>query len=164
MPLTINVGLARKASRDFKSRGCSINLTAELDSALLGTPQRLQEEVAGLFKHAEEALEHQQVRMSAVAVLTAASSVAPSNAQNGTTTSPKAPRPATRNQLRALRNVCERLGLDLDQICPSETGISTSQLDIRQASRLIDLLRARERRIHTEIADHNGVPLEARPR
>ncbi|QOV89759.1 hypothetical protein [Humisphaera borealis] len=36
MPLSINVGLSRKASRDYQSTGYSINVTAELDQALLG--------------------------------------------------------------------------------------------------------------------------------
>ena len=31
MPLSINVGLSRKASRDYQSTGVSINVTAELD-------------------------------------------------------------------------------------------------------------------------------------
>lgn len=32
MPLSINVGLSRKASRDYQSTGVSINVTAELDT------------------------------------------------------------------------------------------------------------------------------------
>lgn len=41
MPLAVNVGLNRKASRDFQSFGCSINLSAELDSGLINDPSRL---------------------------------------------------------------------------------------------------------------------------
>jgi hypothetical protein len=49
MPLNINVGLSRKASRDFQSTGYSINLVAELDSALLAHPDELQEQIADLY-------------------------------------------------------------------------------------------------------------------
>ena len=41
MPLTINVGLSRKASKDYQSTGVSINVTAELDSAFLSKPDQL---------------------------------------------------------------------------------------------------------------------------
>ncbi len=40
MPLSINVGLSRKASRDYQSTGVSINVTAELDQALAGQARR----------------------------------------------------------------------------------------------------------------------------
>lgn len=40
MPLSINVGLSRKASRDYQSTGVSINVTAELDQTLLARPER----------------------------------------------------------------------------------------------------------------------------
>ena len=39
MPVVVNVGLNRKASRDYQSTGLSINLSAELDSGLI-TAQR----------------------------------------------------------------------------------------------------------------------------
>ena len=38
MPLSINVGLSRKASKDYQSTGVSINVTAELDQSLLAKP------------------------------------------------------------------------------------------------------------------------------
>lgn len=59
MPLTINVGLSRKSSENYQSRGVSINVSAELDQSLLADPHRLQREIAGLYVQAEEALEEQ---------------------------------------------------------------------------------------------------------
>ena len=59
MPLVVNVGLNRKASRDFQSFGCSINLSAELDSGLINDPARLQAEVAKVYAQAQAALESQ---------------------------------------------------------------------------------------------------------
>jgi hypothetical protein len=63
MPLTVNVGLNRKASRDFQSAGVSINLSAELDMGLLGDPPRLQHEVAKVYAQASEAIDRQLASM-----------------------------------------------------------------------------------------------------
>jgi hypothetical protein len=52
MPLVVNVGLNRKASRDYQSAGVSINLSAELDSGLINDPARLQAEVAKVYAQA----------------------------------------------------------------------------------------------------------------
>lgn len=59
MPLTINVGLSRKASKDFQSAGYSLNLTAELDQALLGRPDELQQQIDALYRQAEDAIDRQ---------------------------------------------------------------------------------------------------------
>ena len=59
MPLSINVGLSRKASKDFQSTGVSINVTAELDQALLARPDELQRQIHGLYDQARRALDHQ---------------------------------------------------------------------------------------------------------
>ena len=56
MPLTLNVGLSRKTSENYNSKGVSINLTAELDQALLNRPDELQDRVAALYREAEVAL------------------------------------------------------------------------------------------------------------
>ena len=62
-----------------------------------------------------------------------------SNGSNGHT-----PRPATESQLRALHSICRRLQCELAQECHDEFGVSVAQLDVRQASRLIDLLKHRQ--------------------
>ena len=59
MPLVVNVGLNRKASRDYQSAGLSINLSAELDSGLINDPARLQAEVAKVYAQAQAALDSQ---------------------------------------------------------------------------------------------------------
>ena len=70
MPLVVNVGLNRKASRDFQSFGCSINLAAELDSALINDPSRLQAEVAKVYAQAQAALESQVHSMTVTGIST----------------------------------------------------------------------------------------------
>jgi hypothetical protein len=59
IPLSINVGLSRKASRDYQSRGASINVCAELDHSLLARPDELQRQVDDLFAQASAALDRQ---------------------------------------------------------------------------------------------------------
>src|SRR5438105_4063921 len=57
MPLTVNVGLSRKASRDYQSTGVSINVTAELDQSLLAHPQELQRRIDDLYCQAQAAID-----------------------------------------------------------------------------------------------------------
>src|ERR1035437_7923264 len=59
MPLSIRVGLSRKASKDFQSTGVSIDVSAELDQALLARPDDLQMQVANLYQQAQVALDRQ---------------------------------------------------------------------------------------------------------
>src|SRR5690349_17823069 len=59
MPLSVNVGLSRKASKDYQSTGVSINVAAELDQSLLARPEELQQQIDGLYAQAEQALDRQ---------------------------------------------------------------------------------------------------------
>ena len=139
MPLTINVGLSRKSSHNYQSEGVSINVTAELDQALLGRPEHLQREIAGLYHQAETAIQSQinpptrgRTRQQ------------PQPAQNGAQSAPQnGQRLATASQLRALQGICKRLEVDLESEAHNEFGIGTNQLDIRQASVLIHPLKQR---------------------
>ena len=54
-------------------------------------------------------------------------------------------RPATESQMRALRAICKRGRLDLDREAHEEFGVeSAEQLDVKQASHLIDSLKERQ--------------------
>lgn len=53
-------------------------------------------------------------------------------------------RPATDSQLRALRAICKRSQFDLEMEAHDEFGLIAAQLDVRQASQLIDLLKNRQ--------------------
>ena len=170
MPLLINVGLNRKASKDFQSVGVSLNMTAELDQGLLADPPRLQSEVQRIYSLAEDALERQISTMSA--------EPAPKQDASAKATTPGVPpagqpqlghangsnhgnghsnghatngsayggmiRPATESQVRALRAIAKRNRLDLDREAHEEFGVEgADQLDVKQASALIDLLKDR---------------------
>jgi hypothetical protein len=172
MPLTVNVGISRKASANYQSAGLSINLTAELDQSLLADPPRLQSEIDRIYRQAEEALDRK-----AGGVTTAAPATEPhaaissamdrpaerhgvaangsgngnghgNGSQNGHATNGSAYggmiRPATESQVRALRAICKRHRLDLDREAHEEFGVEgADQLDVKQASALIDLLKDR---------------------
>jgi hypothetical protein len=171
MPLTVNVGLNRKHSKNFQSSGTSINITAELDQSLLANSQKLQDEIAGLYHQAENALTRQALRerqyAQAINALPAAStsSLANSPAQASSSSASPAsasepPRRATRNQLRALHRIAQELEIDLDAACIQAVGRRWDILDLREASRMIDLLRARQQRQGQDPASnpsHNGV-------
>jgi hypothetical protein len=171
MPLSINVGLSRKASENYQSAGVSINVTAELGQSLLARPDELQQEIAGLYAQAQQALDRQLP--------------APNNApQRGP--EPQAPRNAARysrnggdgngehngnggyrngnghhghngqsngsnrrnggsmtdSQRRAIDAISRRLNLDPDHEAREVLGLGMDQLTIRQASELIDHLKS----------------------
>ena len=190
MPFIINVGVSRKASKDFQSTGYSLNLTAELDSGLLADSNRLQNEIERIYSQATIALNRQvegsvgqqktTTNTPASVTVTVASLDSLQNQsinrhQQHATTRPSgvlrvAPmssvenpvvetvtnnfnsngfhiqplRPATDSQMRALKAIARRLQCDLDIEAHDEFAVSLSQLDVRQASRLIDLLKQRQ--------------------
>lgn len=164
MPLTVNVGLSRKSSHNYASQGVSLNLTAEMDQALLAHPGRLQQEIAALYHHVEAALARQEAeaagpevasgrqgpRLIAGRAATTGNGTAERRGARERQAGPYSPQardegspPATASQIRALRALCRRLETDLDQAAEDELGVPADQLDIRQASRLIDALKAR---------------------
>lgn len=129
MPLTINVGLSRKASRNFQSRGTSINVSAELDQSLLSKPQQLQREIQNLYRQAELALESQ-------------ADAAPVT------------RRITPSQKRALHAIADRLGVTIEHEVAAVFRCTIDELSIVQASRLIDALKVRQRGVQSNGAVH----------
>jgi hypothetical protein len=127
MPLTINVGLSRKASRNYNSTGTSINLSAELDPALLTRPAELQRQIEHLYQQAEDAL----VRQAA-------------HAGSRKTPNPVDPGP-TVNQRRAIASLAERLGIDESTECRRIMGAELNDLAVPQASQFIDHLKGLRR-------------------
>ena len=174
MPLTINVGLSRKSSENYQSRGVSINVSAELDQSLLADPRRLQREIAGLYLQAEEALEEQCGEANGHSNGRSESRGSRDqnqrredrsrNGRNGrhgdrsngsrSTRSSRSTgngngggnhRPATNSQVRALRAIADRLNIDLGDEVEDQFDCRLDELDVRQASQLIDLLKAQQR-------------------
>ncbi len=161
MPLSINVGLSRKASKDYQSTGVSINVTAELDSALLLKPGELQQQIDSLYTQAEQAIDRQ---VKAYAGTNTPQTNAPSNTgsnersrrtapQNGRTRSNSngngtgngnghgAASGMTESQRRAINAIAERMNVDAGQEAQDLFGTALNDLSIRQASELIDHLK-----------------------
>ena len=163
MPLTINVGVSRKASHNYQSRGVSLNMTAELDQALLSRPAELQEQISQLYLQAEHALRRQMNGgqagspapgfacglaeadrgLTSIAEASNGSHAAAADAQRGHNAKPRAP--ATRAQRRAIENIAAQLGLDVTDECHRVVKCAPDALTIRTASHMIDYLRARGR-------------------
>ena len=138
MPLSIDVGLSRKASKDYQSTGYSINVTAELDQSLLARPEELQQQIAALYSQAEAALARQAGQGSAPAPPQPRRPVPAGH--NGDAR----PVPATASQQRAIQAICRRLGTDPEYEAQQLFGMSFAELSVKQASQLIDGLKAAE--------------------
>lgn len=146
MPLSVNVGLSKKASRDYQSTGVSINVTAELDQSLLAKPAELQAQIDALYAQAETAIARQ---VNAYAGDTAP--VRPPARGNGyhphgappARAHPDVPHmtPMTASQRRAIAAIARRANLDPDQESQVLHGVGVENLTIRQASDLIDHLK-----------------------
>jgi hypothetical protein len=166
MPLSVNVGLSRKASRDFQSIGSSINVTAELDATLLSRPDELQQQIAALYREAEQALDRQAAAAVQPRPLQPVRQ-APSDLTRSERRSGFTPRPngqgnghagnsnghsatgngrhahgpaATASQRRAIDSICRRLGLDAAEQSREIIGSDLEQLSVKQASELISFL------------------------
>ncbi len=162
MPLSINVGLSRKASRNYQSSGVSINVTAELDQALLGRPAELQQKIGALYAQAQAALDQQiqhagqRGQIETADARTNTSRLRSDNGQRaGETTTTRRPSsntsPATASQKRAISAIAERAGVDAAREARQLTGTELSDLTVRQASQLIDHLKSLQ-----PVGEHNG--------
>ena len=146
MPLIINVGLSRKASKDYQSTGVSINVTAELDQALLAKPAELQRQIDGLYRQAELALDRHAVVPNAPpqepvrrAPIPARPAARPGRNGNGNGSANGSP--MTASQKRAITAIAQRLGLDATEESRSVLGVELDNLSLRQASQFIDHLK-----------------------
>ena len=147
MPLTINVGLSRKTSENFNSAGSSINLTAELDQSLLARPRELQGAIDELYEQAEIALEQQACgRRRERDVEPRRTSSANGNGHprngNGHDHRQNASGNMTNSQAKAIHAIAKRLDLDPVQEAHHEFGLDFDRMSVRDASRLIDHLKA----------------------
>ena len=165
MPLKLNVGLSRKVGEpNYGSRGASINVELELDSAIAGEPDRLQDRIRELFGLAKASVDAELcVEPSASRAASSRSASQSANnhrpphangrngASRGATAEPRSnsngrqvannPPPATASQVRALHAIANRQGLNLEGVVRDQYGVAEPEaLTIAQASELIDEL------------------------
>ena len=163
MPLKLNVGLSRKVGEaNYGSRGASVNLELEVDTALVAEPGRLQERIRELFGLAQQSINEELHGVSGAAPAPAPATNVNGNGagdsnrrhspsrstsngnghsrgqQRGSTT------PAsTASQVRALRAIADRQGINLEGVVRDQYGVGDpAALTIAQASELIDDLNA----------------------
>lgn len=143
MPLTINVGLNRKASKDYQSTGASINLTAELDQSLLVRPDELQGAVSELYEQAERALD-QQVNVGSREPSPRRSPQRHGGSNGNGRGNGKAQngRGMTQSQRKAIHAIADQLGVDAVEEARHEFGIDLDRASIGEASKVIDHLKS----------------------
>jgi hypothetical protein len=163
MPLKLNVGVSRKVGMpDYGSVGASCNLEMELDAGLLEKDlDGFHARIRGAYVAAHQAVHDELARLQ-VPVDTGAERpsqkqgrMLPRNGytmENGNGSSVRAQddrsrvrKPATPNQVKAILAIARRQNTDLGRLLQKDYETeSPEDLTIRQASDLIDLLKARE--------------------
>lgn len=147
--MKINVGLSRKVGEpNYGSRGASVNLELEMDSALVGDSARLKERIRQLFGI---------VRASLVEELNAAHDLSaqlrgktkpaasPNGNGNGHSANPlpaRDARPATQAQVKAIERIAKSRQVELGQFLKDRfQQARPDHLSLREASQAIDELR-----------------------
>jgi hypothetical protein len=151
MPLSINVGLSRKASKNYQSTGVSINLTAELDQSLLARPEELQRQIGDLYFQSQNALDHQADALRDPKTRNNGQNDHGRDRRSGyERTNPNSGNgdrhdsAMTASQRRAILAIAKRWDINLDGECRDFIDEEFDRLSIRQASELIDHLKASE--------------------
>jgi hypothetical protein len=140
MGLQVNVGLSKKASENFQSASVSINLVAELDGSLLNRPDELQQKIAKLYALANQAVERQLADTKPPAP--SPSYPQRANGHNGKPYNGNGPAPMTAKQRKAILGIARGADVDPFATASQTFAVDFDQLTSRQASELIDALKA----------------------
>jgi len=142
--LKLNAGFSRKVGEpNYGSRGASVNVELELESGLVGDADGLMNRIRSLFSIAKRAVDAELNG-------TPASQDPPNSqtnrqgngARNGRSTDGEPVRNATVSQLRAIRTICNRQGLDAAKLANEMFRVDDlDELSLREASTLIDHLK-----------------------
>jgi hypothetical protein len=153
MPIRVNVGLSRKVGEpNYGSRGASVNIEAELDTALVSDPARLKDHLKHLFglvrnALAEELNNHtsQQPAPAPKTTTPNGSAATPRHVTSGTPPAQRSgTRMATAAQAKALWAISRQSGIDLRTVLREQFSVGRpEELSMSQASALIDDLKAR---------------------
>lgn len=137
MPLKLNVGFTKKVGEaNYGSRGAAVNLELELDSSLVGEPDRLKERIRHLFGLAKASVD-EELNVSAAPGTANGHDQPPPNGKRRDGT-----RSATASQVRALGAIAERHKIDLTALLVQRFRIhDPAALTITEASALIDELK-----------------------
>lgn len=132
--LRLNAGLSRKIGEpDYGSRGASVNLELEVEGHLVNEPDALQDRIRRLFVLARQAVDEELNGRTE----------SPPRTEGRTNGARNGERKATTSQISAIRAICDQNNLDPDAAAQNSAGVALSALSLRQASALIDELKAR---------------------
>ena len=147
MPMKLNVGLSQKVGEsNYGSRGASVNLELELDSALVAEPAKLKEKIRGLFavvrtSLTEELNGHCNGNGHANGQGSGNGHSNGNGHGNGDQNPPK-PRPATLSQAKAIFAITKAQGRNMGALLNERFHVAyAEQLTVQQASALIDELK-----------------------
>ena len=163
MPLKLNIGLSRKVGEpNYGSRGASINVEMEVESALIDDPARFQERIRSLFRQVRDSLA-EELNGGGSPPKTGNGAHSPAGPTNGHVadhanghglngsgdghvngnSNGNLPRPATQSQIKAIYAIARNRRLDLiHALRPRFQTDRPEDLNIQQASQLIDELKS----------------------
>ena len=132
--LKLNAGVSRKIGEpNYGSRGASVNVELELESNLIGDPDGLLNRIRGLFNLARKSVDEE---LNGSPQPVPQNRTAPDNGQ-------RQGRSATASQVRAIRAICQRQGIDPDRLSNERYGVgAVDELTLPEASALIDELKS----------------------
>jgi predicted DNA-binding WGR domain protein len=149
MHVKLNVGLSKKVGdANYGSRGASVNVELELESALVGEPDKLKERIRQVFNSLRSSLaeelsgngHHQVPANSTNGHHNGPQSVNGPAPAGGTT--PTSVRPATASQIKAIRAIARSQQIDLSLFLKNRFQRQRpEELTIKEASDAIDDLK-----------------------
>jgi hypothetical protein len=143
MPLKLNVGASKKVGEaNYGSRGASVNVEMELDSALVNDPPRLQERIRQLFGLVRASLAEE---LNGNGHGNGNGGAKPANnngAHHQPAPPPAPPRQATSSQIKAIFAIARAKQINVHSLLRQRFQVGRpDDLDIKQASNLIDELK-----------------------
>ncbi len=138
--IKLNAGFSRKVGEpNYGSRGASVNVELELESGLIGDPDALMARIRKLFDIARRSVDAELANEPARGDgRTPSSHGRRNNGQDEQNT-----RYATSSQIRAIKAICNRQGVDPVQVASERFRVNDLEgLTLREASSLIDELKA----------------------
>jgi hypothetical protein len=146
MPLTLNCGLTKKIGEpNFGSRGASINVELELESALINEPAKLQERIRQAFVIVRASLA-EELNGNGHAPNSANGNGKPNSppGTNGNGASKNgSQRQATQSQVKAIHAIAKNRGTDLGKLLNERFHVGRpDDLTIKDASKVIDILKS----------------------
>jgi hypothetical protein len=146
--LKLNAGFSRKVGEpNYGSRGASVNVELELESGLISDPDALMARVRQLFAIAKRSVDAElDGGAPAAGDGQGHNDRGPAHRDTAGANGQERVRYATASQVRAIRSICQRQGLDPDQLANQRYAVNNvDELTLREASSIIDELKAAQR-------------------